>query len=384
LPLGWLIAIPLSAMACASLAGLTGGAVEGDAGADETGVKHGDARADGTLGHGGDGGADAASEAGNDAGSDGPCDAMLSSDPQNCGACGRSCGVENCQDASCSPRVLVTGLKLTGGIAVDSKNVYFLTTTTVDSVPLDGGTVSELATGLTDVNYLAIDSTYAYVSIEPPTGTGPVLRIRLTGGTPYTLAPNREAPNGVAATAGKLFWAEQGDGGMNGAVLSIPSAGGTPSVVVSGEIGPEQLAVDSDNVYFSNWDWGGNSVVQAPLSGSAPITLAVLPRPLGIAIDTSNVYFSNIGDAGTVNQVHKGGGTVLLLAHTPSAGTLASDGTSVYWTDSVLGTLQKIPVGGGSIVTLLSGLMHPYGIALDETSVYIVEVEANTIVRLNK
>jgi len=386
LPLGWLLAIPWVFVACDSLSGLTGGMSPEDAGMDGTAMKHQDAGTDGT-GHPGDARVDQsladASEAG--AAADATCDALaLSSDPRNCGMCGKTCGVEDCQDAACTPRVLVTGLAVTGGIAVDTKTVYFLTNTTIDSVPLQGGTVSELATGLTDLNYLAIDSTNAYVSIEPPTGTGPILGVALTGGTPFTLAPNREQPNGVAAIGGALFWAEQGDGGMNGAVLSVPVGGGTPVVVVSGQIGPEQLAVDSKSVYFSNWDWGGTTVVQAARDGGATDTLASLPRPLGIAIDPSNVYFSNIGDAGTLNQAPKGGGAVLLLASSPSAGSIASDGTDVYWSDSVLKTLQKVHVGGGAVVTMLNGLGKPYGIAVDDTSVYLVDVGAESILRVNK
>ena len=385
LKLGWLIAIPWVAVACDSLSGLTGGMVPEDGGMDRTTAKPGDAGMDGTVKRR-DAEIEGSAPDARDGGDDATCDAAsFSSDPRNCGMCGKSCGVEDCQDAACAPRVLVSGLTLSGSIAVDSKNVYFLTTTSVDSVPLDGGSVRALATGLTAVNYLAVDSTNAYVSIEaPPTYIGPILGVALTGGIPFTLAPSREGPNGVVVSGGTLFWAEQGNGGKNGAVMSIPVGGGTPRVVVGGEFGPEQLAVDSENVYFSNWDWGGTTVVQASLDAGVTRTLAVVTRPLGIAIDPSNVYFSNIGDGGTVYQVPKGGGAALLLAPSPSAENIASDGTNVYWSDNALKTLQKIRVGGGTVVTLLSGLGRPSGIAVDGTSVYCVDVGTNSILRVNK
>src|ERR1700722_20391485 len=62
-----------------------------------------------------------------DGGVDAPCDdATLGSDPQNCGMCGRSCGVEACEDAACVPRVLVSSTDVTGPLAADETYVYFL------------------------------------------------------------------------------------------------------------------------------------------------------------------------------------------------------------------------------------------------------------------
>jgi sugar lactone lactonase YvrE len=332
-----------------------------------------------------EGGTDTASDAGVDA----PCDdATLGTDPQNCGMCGRSCGVEDCVDASCTPRVLVSGLNIRGPIAVDKKYVYFITTNSVDSVPLDGGSVLELGTGLPSLNYLAVDSKYVYLSVEPntpPNYEGPILRVPLTGGTATTLAANRVGPNGIAVSGGIVYWAQQGDGGANGAIVSIPSTGGTAKVVGGPQFGPEQLALDSENAYFSNFDWGGTTVVQAPLAGGAPITLATVNSPLGIAQDTSNVYFADIADGGGVYQVPKGGGGgVMELAPSPFAVFLASDGKSLYWTDASQGTLNKVPVGGGTTTTLLSGLGSPVGIAIDETSVYCNETDGGLIVRVNK
>lgn len=50
---------------------------------------------------------------------------------------------------------------------------------------------------------------------------------------------------------------------------------------------------------------------------------------------------------------------------------IAVDSTSVYWTDTYTGTVQKTPLAGGPITTLASSLQSPNSIALSNNSVYV-------------
>jgi hypothetical protein len=325
-----------------------------------------------------------------DARSDGPCDAQLSSDPQNCGACGKSCGVEDCLDASCAPHVVLSGVDVSGRIVVDSKHVYFFGDGGIGSVPVTGGSARSIVSGIANLNYIAVDSENVYFSVELSVGTAPVERAPLAGGPITVLAPNRDGANQVAVQGDVLYWAEQGDGSDNGAVMGVSTDGGTPFIISAPQIGPEELVVDSENAYFTNWDNSGKTVVQVSLFTRMPEPLATAVfHPISIAIDSSNVYFADVpyadnGDSGTVDQVPKGGGTVITLASSLFASVVASDGVNVYWTDRDQGTLQKVPVGGGPVVPMLSNLGPTFGMALDDVSVFCVDLTGKSILRVNK
>ena len=60
--------------------------------------------------------------------------------------------------------------------------------------------------------------------------------------------------------------------------------------------------------------------------------------------------------------------TVTLVSGLHSPKKLVVDATNVYWTDA--GSVNKVPLAGGTPVTLVSGETDPYAIAIDSTHVY--------------
>jgi hypothetical protein len=65
---------------------------------------------------------------------------------------------------------------------------------------------------------------------------------------------------------------------------------------------------------------------------------------------------------------------------------IAVDATSVYWMNLVAGTIERMPINGGTIVTLVSGQAYSENIAVDATSVYWAagsSVEAGGIYRVS-
>ena len=62
-----------------------------------------------------------------------------------------------------------------------------------------------------------------------------------------------------------------------------------------------------------------------------------------------------------------------LLSGEPIAGSVATDGTRVYWSDQQEGELRSIDLDGSSRRVIASGLDTPVGVAVDSKSVYTVE-----------
>ena len=146
---------------------------------------------------------------------------------------------------------------------------------------------------------------------------------------------------------------------------------------------PISMTTDDANVYWtdgvdyvSDAGYFIGSVNSVPLGGG-PVTILAdeFLEPFGIAVDATNVYWTNYED-GTVYQLPKNGDPPVVLSNTeylPSY--IATDGVSVYWESSGQGTgngtIMAAPVGGGSLVTLASGLeVAPDGLSVDVNNVY--------------
>ena len=78
-------------------------------------------------------------------------------------------------------------------------------------------------------------------------------------------------------------------------------------------------------------------------TGGTPVTLVTLTGsavPAGIAVDANNVYW--IEGLGSVRKVPIGGGSPVTLAPAPELpGGIAVDATNVYWTDTSTGNVYK-------------------------------------------
>jgi hypothetical protein len=171
------------------------------------------------------------------------------------------------------------------------------------------------------------------------------------GGAATTLAPfmgdfsmfNRE----LTINATSVFWTSSSQSNfVNGSVWSVPIGGGAVTKLASGLQGTQGIAVDDQNVYWTNSGSIGTdaTVMKEPLGGGAITVLASNQCDASeVAADGTNVYWLNYGcpggPGGTVMSVPRDGGTPVVLA-SASAVTLTVGATSVYWTGG--GLVQKV------------------------------------------
>ena len=130
---------------------------------------------------------------------------------------------------------------------------------------------------------------------------------------------------------------------------------------------PNGIAVDATNAYWTDLISGVRSI---PLLGGIPAQIAMADTPEAIALDSGHVYWTA---KNLLARAPLPGGATQSLLSTPlktGAWALATDGTNVYWADQAGGTVQQMPVSGGSPILLAKGLVAPDGVVVDDTSVY--------------
>ncbi len=309
-----------------------------------------------------------------------------------CAGLGSSGSTGSSGGGSCSGTVvLASSQTFAFGIAVNSTNVYWTDTAggyspsgggSVKTVPICGGNVTTLASGLPSPTGIAIDSTHVYwVNDEPDI----VMSALLDGGASTVLVTNgNQSPLAIAVDGTSVYWtanALPGEG--SGAVMSVPKAGGSPVTLATGQADPWGIAIDSQNVYWANANIGGDGLIMSvPLDGGTPVTLASGPfQPAYLAVDVSSVYWTSVD--GTIASVPKGGGTPTTLASgPPGAQGIAVDTESVYWTapgnvGGDTGYVLSVPKGGGAPTTLATAQDDPTGIAVDGTNVYWTDQVVN-------
>jgi len=336
---------------------------------------------------------------------DATCVPDMSTNPDDCGACGNVCSATSACNAGECRDTLVSGQPNPFAIAVDATNLYFTDPTagTVMKAALDGDAPIALASGQMVPLAIALDATTVYWANQGTSANnyadGTIMKVALGGGTPVTLASGQIGITAIAVDAASVYWANAGTLANNyadGMIMQVALDGGTPVTLASAQTSPLAIAVDSVNVYWADMGTSffgslvdDGAVMKVPLGGGTPTALAsAQPAPDNVAVDGTSVYWTT---SGTVAKVPLSGGTAVTLASGQSEPNfMAIDGTSVYWTNvyggSITGSVVKVPLGGGAAVVLASGDNYALGIAVDAANVYFTTDDgvAGGVLRISK
>lgn len=307
-------------------------------------------------------------------------------DPKNCGGCGRVCGPNDlCSSGSCAPNCQV-GYTLCGG---DGGPPY-CSNLQADAMNCGAcGAPCGAANGTPSCNggkcSIACSQGYADCDNDPSTGCEVDTESDANncgmcgkgcqGGTcsngacqPIVLASGQGGAFGIALDANNVYWTNLSSGEIRACAKS--GCNNTPTTLASNQQTPYAVATDGSNVFWTSYQGAAVRFCAVGGCGGTPTTLAGNQTgALGVALDSSNVYWTNY-TTGQVQQCAKSGcgGTPTTLATTSGAYFPASDGANVYW--GAGNQVRRCAVGGcgGSPTTLASS--SAFGVALDSTNVY--------------
>jgi hypothetical protein len=336
-----------------------------------------------------------------------------SSDVNNCGACGATCG-GTCALGQCTITLVAaqSGAPLgAGAIAVSATDAYYFGSGGLMSVPIAGGTPK-----VADPNgsgAIAVDAANVYYF-----NNAGLVSLPFAGGQPQLIAPG--AGNSIAVSTSGVCWASMGQSAIQCASFgSTVDDGGTLPVLTANEPSPGGVAGSADAVFWTNAgkitigggvqaltgaigmtalssapdagsddagagdDAGDDAGAAADDAGSAAFATGQ-NDPASIALEGASLYWTNTGTTannytdGAIMTVPTSGGTPKVLAASQaSPANLAVDGKDVYWTNSGTlansyadGAVMSVPVAGGTPTVLASGQDSPMGIAVDATSIY--------------
>jgi hypothetical protein len=212
------------------------------------------------------------------------------------------------------------------------------------------------------------------------------------GGTsPTPLAVGQGYPSHVAVEAGSVFWSvrfpdPQQQVPENEEIRKVSIAGGAITPFSSGQRPIGALVVSNGYLYWATGSQTtGGSIERLSTAGGAQNTLrsSLGIGILDLAVDSANAYVTFNAPGAPTGQVHEyplnGGG-----ATTPASGIMqpfgiALDGTYIYWTEST--SVRRVPISGGSTTDVATSQVRPWGIAVDATGVYWTNLDGGTIMR---
>ena len=244
---------------------------------------------------------------------------------------------------------------------------------TIGHANLDGSAVNQdlvslppAAGGEADASAVAQDGHYLYVGNE----WGPISRVNFdgTGLTPFT---SDNDPFDLAV-GGSYLYIANGGGTIDRVPIDDPSSALSP-VLTGPYTNIISLAVDSQYVYWTNYDT--DSIGRANLDGSDANQSFItgLTEPDAIAVDGSHIYWatfeSSVGSSpGSIGRANLDGtdpDASFITSGVDTPEGLAVDAGHVYWASRVDGTIGRANLDGSDVNdSFISGGQDPEQIAV--------------------
>jgi len=292
------------------------------------------------------------------------CDADITHDEKNCGACGRDCCEGKCVSGACTPAQLglggeprsltlddtsiywfdrsdgtirgrpksqvgqekviytgTSGLNI-GQIAVDGTSVYFTSATAVMRAPKIPGTATTIRGGLTNAGSAAVHDGFVYYV----TGSE-VRRVRFDGSGDELITTLANAGPALVVAPPSLY--------LTPKLVRVPLLGGSQE-------GPafdtDAVSVGPNDVFALQFlPTTRVAVVRLDLATLTPTTITEVDGAGGIAADGARVWLGDFGttngDGAIVRYDTDGKNRTVLATGMPRPSYLVADERCIYWSN---------------------------------------------------
>jgi hypothetical protein len=298
-------------------------------------------------------------------------------DAKNCGSCGHDCQGGQCSGGQCQPVVLTSVSQgFLGALCQYDDTLYWAVNTntsmpsTFDRMHKAGGAVVQIASGFqVGANSMVTDGvTLFYLK------GGTLFSVPVGGGTITTLYSGFVGPTGVVALSGSsLVWGDK---------TNIHSANkdGT-GLHTLWPYSTSSLAVDTTTAYFAypGTQPGAAAIEHVPIAGgTATALVSPLSSPVGLTVYGGDLYFAD-GGYFYVKPTGGGNATTITTQQQQIGNVLSAsaDASGLYFGSSfgggTSGKLFSLPLAGGTLKTLATGLSGPFDVITDATAVYWID-----------
>jgi hypothetical protein len=180
-----------------------------------------------------------------------------------------------------------------------------------------------------------------------------------------------ETAGSIALGPHDVYWASLtvfGDGTNEAGIKRAPKEPGEAEYEIKGPWA-QAIAVDATHLYWAD----GSSLQKKPLGSDGTVTLAPAAVQAGstIALDETSVYWANTMPGTVMKAAKDGSGELQIAGGQTSPMRVAVDETRVYWLNQAdPGQVMSAPKDGGEALVIADGQAFPATLAVDATHVY--------------
>lgn len=190
------------------------------------------------------------------------------------------------------------------------------------------------------------------------------------GGVQTILASGQLRPNSIAVDSTHVYWSNSGTyPDANGSIMKAPKDGGAATPLVSGLFGASAIAIDSTSVFCIVYN--ENEIIKVPKAGGSTTVVGTGGYSGDIAVNASYFYWDRFdGSSAIMRHPVAQSGSPFALTSGQEISLIEIDSTNIYWVDYTAGTINKMPIGGGSAAAIASGQYYPSALAIDTANAY--------------